>query len=464
MASPQRNGELTDGWHEARLIPVAGIRGQEEQEKRATSCLLAVLQAVPDFGHALLGPVGAPRGRISTYAEVQFRDAEGKRDTPDGAIVVERGKTRWTALVEVKTGDARLTDEQVTRYVDIAREHDVDTVLTISNEITARPEDSPVAVHGGKLRKVALRHLSWWRIITEAVVQHRHRGIADPDQAWILGELIAYLDHEASGASGFQDMGDKWVAVRDGARQGTLRPGPDVRRVSERWTQFIEYLALGLSQDLGRDVTPVRGRKETNEARLDALVRSLVDDGILSASVRVPDAVAPLQVMADLRARQVMTAVTVDAPKEGRPSARINWMLRQLKEAQGDLRIEVGFTGARETTSLLLAQSRDYPERLLSPTDRKREPRSFTLTLTRPMGTKRGKVRGSFVHDTRQQAIDFYRELVQNLRSWRPSAPKLKADEADRDSFAIAQPEPPPFAASDSRDVGDAAQPAAPGS
>jgi hypothetical protein len=55
-------------------------------------------------------------------------------------------------------------------------------------------------------------------VITETIVQHRFRGIDDPDQAWILGELIAYLDHEKSGASGFQDMGDKWVKVRDAER------------------------------------------------------------------------------------------------------------------------------------------------------------------------------------------------------------------------------------------------------
>lgn len=457
MAAGQRGDDVTAGWHEARLIPVAGIRGQEEQEKRATSCLLAVLRAVPEFGHALLGPLGAPKGRIATYAEVQFRDVEGKRDTPDGAIVVERGKTRWSALVEVKTSDARLTDEQVTRYVDLARDHGIDAVVTISNEITPGPEDSPVTVHGAKLRKVALRHLSWWRVITEAVVQHRHRGVSDPDQAWILGELIAYLDHEASGAGGFQDMGEKWVAVRDGARHGTLRPGPDVREVALRWSQFVEYLALGLSQDLGRDVAPVRSRSETNEARLERLVKGLVEHGSLNAAVRVPDAVAPLEITADLRARQVMTAVAVAAPKEGRPSARINWMVRQLKEAPPDLRVEVAFSGARETTSLLLRDVREYPERLLSPTDRKRPPRAFTLTLTRPMGIKRGKGRGSFVQDTRRQAVDFYRELVQNLRPWRPSAPKLRAAPAETE--APAQPEPPPFTAPGSRDVGGASEP-----
>ena len=97
-----------EGWHQARLIPAVGIRGQEEQEKRATSSLLAVMRAIPDFGHALLGPLDAPKGRIATYAEVQLKDGAGNTHIPDGAIVVERGKTVWKCLVEVKTGTAEL--------------------------------------------------------------------------------------------------------------------------------------------------------------------------------------------------------------------------------------------------------------------------------------------------------------------------------------------------------------------
>jgi hypothetical protein len=405
-------------WHPARLIPTVGIRGQEEQEKRATSSLLAVMRAVPEFGHALLKDLGAPKGRISTFAEVRLKDADGAVSIPDGAIVVERGKTRWSCLVEVKTGSADLGSEQVNRYLDLAREHGFDSVVTISNQITRGIDHSPVPVDKRKLKKVTLSHVPWWRVITEAVVQHRFRGIADPDQAWILGELIAYLDHEASGASGFDDMGPDWVKVRDGARQLTLRASDkEVRSVADRWDQFAQYLCLGLSQDLGRDVDVVRPRKQTHEERVNELVRMLADDGTLSTAVKVPDTVAPLHITADLRPRQVHTSVTVDGPRGGRPPSRINWMLRQLKDAPDGLRIEVRFAGARETTSILLGEAREYPQRMLSASDPKREPRAFTLTLTAPMGMKRGKGRGSFVHDTRQQAFDFYRELVQNLKA-----------------------------------------------
>jgi hypothetical protein len=86
-----------DTWHPARLIPTAGIRGQEEQERRATSCLLAVMYAVPDFGRALLSEVGAPKGHVTTFTEVQLKDPDGKLSIPDGVAVVERGKTTWRA-------------------------------------------------------------------------------------------------------------------------------------------------------------------------------------------------------------------------------------------------------------------------------------------------------------------------------------------------------------------------------
>lgn len=429
-----QQGELAeDGWQPARLLPTVGLGRQEEQEQRATSSLLAVMHAVPDFARALLKDLGAPRGRVTTYTEIQLKDAEGRRCIPDGAIVVARGSTKWICLVEVKTGKAELQNEQVSRYLDWAREHELDAVLTISNAITDSVGTSPLAVDKRKLRKVDLFHHSWWRILTEAIVQHRHRGVEDPDQQWLLGELITYLDHEKSGASGFQDMGESWVNVRTAAHNETLRArDPEVRDVGERWEQFIDYLALGLGQDLGRDVTPVRPRGSTQANRLDATVRELAADGCLRAAVKVPDAVGQLEVEANLRTRRVTTSVEIAAPGDGRPATRVRWMLRQLKHAPGDLRVEVRFANARETASSLLREAREDESKLLSASDPKRSPRSFRLALTREMGKKRGKNEGSFVRETRGQAIAFYRDLVQDLKPWRASAPRMP-DAPDRE-------------------------------
>jgi hypothetical protein len=45
----------------ARLFPVSGIGGADEQERRATSALLAVVGSVREFGRALTIPHGALR-------------------------------------------------------------------------------------------------------------------------------------------------------------------------------------------------------------------------------------------------------------------------------------------------------------------------------------------------------------------------------------------------------------------
>src|SRR5581483_12068107 len=121
-----------------------GTRTQQEQEKRATSCLLAVMHGVPEFGHALLKELGAPKSPvIETFAEVRFKDAAGKTVIPDGAIVCRRGKKTWTCLVEVKTGANKLKDDQVGAYLDVAKAHGFDGVLTISTQITTNSSESP---------------------------------------------------------------------------------------------------------------------------------------------------------------------------------------------------------------------------------------------------------------------------------------------------------------------------------
>lgn len=448
--------KLEDSWHRARLIPTTGIGGQDEQEQRATSSLLAVMHAVPQFGRAILAHVGAPAGRIDTFTEIRFADEAEKTLIPDGAVVVERGKTRWRCLIEVKTAGAALRPDQVEKYLDVARTSGIDAVLTISNQITASPAESPITVDARRTRKVTLRHLSWWQVMTEARVQHEHRGIADSDQAWILGELIAYLDHEKAGAGGFSDMGESWVAVRDGARQRTLRANDRaVRDVAGRWEQFAQYLALGLCQDLGRNVEIVWPRKVDPSARIDQAGRLLVELGRLEAAIRVPDAVAPIDLAADLRTRLFLTSVELGAPREGRAKTRINWLVRQLKDAPDGIRVEARYPNVKDTVAATLKEVRATPEKLLYGPDPHREPRSFRLVLSRELGAKRGKLAGSFVAESRRQTIDFYRTIVQGLRGWSAAAPKLPGQ--TESASPVASPEPPDF--SSDREFGEASLP-----
>jgi len=107
------------------------------------------------------------------------------------------------------------------------------------------------------------------------------------------------------------------------------------------------------------------------------------------------------------------------------------------------------------------ALASEDPRRLLSAADPKREPRAFVLEMSRPLGTKRGKGKGSFVADTRQQAISFYRDLVQQLAAWRPKAPRLPDQGRPAPEENLPASEDPPAFAEAGRDPGEAVYPPA---
>lgn len=414
-----------DHWQEARLIPTSGINGQDEAERRATSALLSVMGAVREFGQAMVRPLGAPGGQLTTYIEVPFK-LDDRGCQPDGVLQASRGGRTWTCLVEVKTGASDLERTQIETYLDVAREQGFDAVLTISNQLAPAPDVHPVDVDKRKLRKVALHHMSWAEVLTVAVQQRVHRGISDPDQAWILGELIRYLEHPRSGALDFSDMGAAWVAVREAVAAGTLRANdktlPDV---VSRWEQLLRFAALRLGRELGADVQVVVSRREAAEPQLRfaAQAQSLVATGTLTGTLRIPDAVAPIDVVADLRAGRVTVSVDIDAPREGRAATRVNWLTRQLKDAPDGIRIDAFTLGARNSTSELLRVVRDDPSVLVG--DPKKEFRVFRVAATSPLGTKRGTGRGGFIDSVLAAVDGFYGAIVQHVRPWAAKAPQL---------------------------------------
>ena len=79
--------------------------------------------------------------------------------------------------------------------------------------------------------------------------------------------------------------------------------------------------------------------------------------------------------------------------------------------------------------SELLANVRNK-QSLLIPTDG-REIASFEMSLIRPMGLKRSAGKRSFIESVLDTLDDFYADVVQYLREWQPTAPKLERGEAE---------------------------------
>jgi hypothetical protein len=223
-------------------------------------------------------------------------------------------------------------------------------------------------------------------------------------------------------------MGRHWVSVRDGARDGTLRAGNELADVITRWEQFIQYLSLSLSRQLGVKVTQVLSRKESDPAaRRAAVTDRLIQSGDLSGSLRVQHAVGDMTLTASLRARTVTVSVDVDAPGEGQPQTRINWLVRQLKDAPDDLVVDAWYPLVRNSVPGRLSELRQ-DAKILRAADSKKAPRWFRVSRTAEMGTKRSGSQGSFTEHAKEFLLAFYKDVVQPMKPWTASAPKLRED------------------------------------
>jgi len=432
-----------DRWPVARLIPITSATGVEARERNAASALLAVISVVEEFGRSLLKPLGAPVGKIETFVEVPFKLENGKAVRPDGLIGVTRAGTTWWCLVECKVADQSLTTDQMEMYLDLARSNSIDAVLSISNQYATKSSDYPVPLDRKKLRRTAIHHWSWVRVLTEAEVQKQYRGVKDLDQAYILNELIRYLSDARSGVIQFNDMGEGWTAVREGVRTQTLRKAdPKIDAVVGRWDELMQYLVLKLTRELGRDVRQLGRRNEsTSVTRRQALRDSLASDGTLYAELQIPNTAGPLEIVANLNARHLRVSTEVEAPKDARSRGRISWLLRQLADSPAQVAVEARQTRTATTLAGVLGALREDPSALV-PADPTREIRSFRISLTRDLGMNRAGGKGSFIDGVVDAVTAYYGDVLQNLTAWRPKPPRLRATEGPIERETVEIPAP----------------------
>ena len=99
------------------------------------------------------------------YTEVEFLLFDKKRI--DGLILVVRGKKIIDAvIIEVKNKNNELNHQQISNYIEIAKEYKIPKVLTISNQFVNFPTQSPLTIKTPKY--VSLYHFSWSYILTIA--------------------------------------------------------------------------------------------------------------------------------------------------------------------------------------------------------------------------------------------------------------------------------------------------------
>ncbi|WKD34914.1 TerD family protein [Streptomyces xanthophaeus] len=404
-----------ESWRTARLFPVPSLKSDKEREVRATSVLLSVMAQVPELGRRLTAGFGAPVGRMQTFTEVPLPHGDTPK-RPDGVIRVERAGKLWTALVETKTHGNPLKGEQVQQYMDIAARRGYEAVITLSNDVAL--DGSPVVdvkIDGRRKHKVSLWHLSWAEVAHQAQMLIRHEGVGNAAHAWLLQELLEYLQHENSGCHGFQNMGPAWVPVRKGIEDETISPD-DERAVDvvESWERLIRQVCLRLGGELGQKALPVqRTRRDSDpRARRALAAAALCADGNLSAELRIDGTSSVIAVTADLRTGKVRTSVDIPAPEGSYPLATTKRLLRALAEAPADLHVQSlveGENGPRGTLERLRPEPGD-----LLPKDGA-APTGFRLSLIKGMGNTRGNTESGFIRGVDAAVDRFYHGVVAHL-------------------------------------------------
>ena len=417
----------------ARLIPVVA---DSSRENRVASVVLAVMTAVPGFANALLSSTGRTVGKsakVECWTEVVFAGQEEfLKDRPDGLIIVTTGGNQWLALVEAKIGNHELVQEQVERYAELAKSNGIDAVITISNQLVARADHHPIKLPKRLLKKVGLYHLSWMGVLTQAMLLDMEKGVEDREQLFLLDETIRYLSHDSTGISGFGKMNKEWKDVVATVRNGgsLAKTASEVEATVSSWHQEERDLCLIMARHLGTPVG-VRLERKHKDAPLERIKddsQKLAQDMRLTGSLQIPGAAANLDVSADLQTRTIACSMELDAPKDKlQTKARVNWLLRQLSKSEdSNIHIRAKWPSSAPDTMETLTQLRENPVALQT-ANPKLAPRAFEVFMVKDLA---GKFSGgrSFIEHLENLVPEFYDEVGQHLRAWRPAPPKPRSE------------------------------------
>lgn len=424
----------------ARLIPTVA---DSKKEERATSILLASFMVVPGFAMSVLSDAGASigkRSRVTCYTEVVFKSPDKKGGPrPDGLVVIHSGSKVWTGLIESKIGNFELTSEQVEEYLALAKQYKIDAVITISNQFATTPTHHPLKIAKSKTRSVELYHFSWLSLKSKAVLLTGKKGIEDPEQAYILSELVRYLDHSSSGITALNRMPACWKELCGAVQNGAaLNKNFDyVADSVSGWHQLLRHLSLNLSMAIGQpvNVSLTRQREKDADFNFAEDCSCLVKGSILKAEFNIPNAASRLILSADVLRKVMNVSMKLEAPKDKtRATASINWLTRQLKNTSHEnLSIRAFWPKRIAETMAPFDAVLENPSVLL-PENTSEIPTYLEVLRVVDLGA-RFKGPKTFVEDVSIQFPKFYHDVGQLLTKWVAQAPKIKEKDPEEPSI-----------------------------
>ncbi|NOX95539.1 MAG: hypothetical protein GXP04_10745 [Alphaproteobacteria bacterium] len=419
----------------ARLFPVVT---EACKEQKTLSIILATMISVRPFAERVLAPLSIKLGKrssVNCFTEVTLEnEVKGLKDRPDALIVVDSGKKSWSALIEAKVGKNVVEPDQLSRYIELAKLNNVDALITISNELTPAPDINPTQLPRALPKSVQLFHLSWASLLTTAflLATSKEDPYDNDDEAFLISELIRYLEHANSGLLPLAQMNKDWPKIISDVQAGhpLSSKSKEVTEMITTWLQEARDVALIMTRRLKESVSIVTSRSNLNNPSAwgDADAKSFVNEKLLRFELDVPNAVSKICVEADFLRRAIRVSMKLGAPTDkASNSARLNWLLRQLSKGDKEKIIVRCITrGKGQNFGAMATEIEPKSDEIKALS----EIVSFQVEMSVDLGA-RFNSRKKFIESLEEIVPEFYQNVGQHLQPFVPSPPKLKEKSED---------------------------------
>ena len=168
-------------------------------------------------------------------------------------LVVVSGVIKDAVFFEMKNKNNQLEQEQILKYLELAKKLRVTKVVTVSNQFVADSSQSPLSIRVPK--SISLSHFSWTYIKTvgQLLLFNNETNIEDEDQVLIMKEVMSYLESPLSGVSGYNQMKKGWSDVVESinSHKRLLKSDSNVEDAVVSWHEEERDMSLVLSNELG---------------------------------------------------------------------------------------------------------------------------------------------------------------------------------------------------------------------
>jgi|TARA_B100000780_G_C21080313_1_gene434995 hypothetical protein len=418
-----KDGKIT--LSKTRLIPLL----KTGDEMALTSILLSAIKLIKEFKDSIFKELKLKRsGKAYYYSEVVFKDIDANSRLDGMILVVVSGKIEDAIFIEVKNDKAKVEEEQILKYYKLAQSlNNVPKILTISNEFVSDSSHSPITIKN-QSKKISLYHFSWTYIktIAQLLLFDNENNIDDEDQINIMKEVMHYFNNERSGVNGFRLMSKGWKAVSEKIKsQQPLNDKDEIIDAITSWHQEENDMSLMLSRKLG---VLVKSNIENPKSKLIRDIKRLKDKQFLSTSLRIKGAVSDLKVTVDFSRRTISMSVRVIPPLDKGTISRISSIKKQLSKCKDSSLLDNLYIDAdiKFSSKSIKYNYTNIDQFYEHDNIKNLNIIAFDIELIKTVKIDSAKI---FVAEIEKMLLNYYNVIVQDLKSWKKSAPKLKKEE-----------------------------------